>query len=85
MWAWAPGLGVFKACLKRHSKRPGSVSPGKVREASRAWGPGEFLATSARAGVSGPGLPVAMATAGGGLLHARAQGAPARNSGGRPE
>lgn len=66
VWAWAPGLGVFKACLKRHSKRPGSVSPGKVREASRAWGPGEFLATSARAGVSGPGLRVAMATAGGG-------------------
>lgn len=74
-----------RGSLKRRPKRPGLVSRELVRVVSRAWGPGEFLVTSARARVTGPGLPVAMATAGGGLLRARARGAPARNSGGCPE
>lgn len=63
-----------RGSLKRRPKRPGLVSRELVRVVSRAWGPGEFLVTSARARVTGPGLPVAMATAGGPTPRTRAGG-----------
>lgn len=83
----AGGVGVGsgpRESLKRHPERPGTVSRGKVRLASCAWGPGEFVATSECAGVSA-GTAGCHGHGGGALLRARARGAPARNSGGRPE